>query len=55
MQSEKDKKTNAHVSVGVDFLEKKLLDVQVKVIELDERPEARHAEYFVGDQIKQRK
>jgi hypothetical protein len=35
-------------------LEKELLDVQVKLMELDERPESRHVEFCAGEEFKER-
>ena len=55
MQAKKDKKTKAHLKIGVDFLEKKLLDFQVKLFEVDERHEARCVEYCAGEELKERK
>jgi len=48
----KKNKDNEHVRIGTDFLNKKFLDVQVKVMELDDRPEARYAEGIVGECLK---
>ncbi len=52
MQAEKDKKTKANLRIGVDFLEKSLLEFQVKLFEVEERHEARYVEFCAGEALK---
>jgi len=48
----KKNKNNEHVKIGKDFLNDKFLDVQVKVMELEDSPEVRYAEDIVDQQVK---
>ena len=48
----KKNKDNEHVKIGKEFLNDKFLDVQVKVMELDDRTQARYAEDIVDQQVK---
>jgi hypothetical protein len=52
VQAEKDKKTKANLRIGVDFLEKKFLEFQVKLFEVEERQEARYVEFCAGEELK---
>ena len=52
MQAKKDTQTKES-NIGIRFLTEQLLDVQVKLFELDNRPEARTAEYEAGELVKQ--
>ena len=54
MQTKKDKEKK-NLNIGVTFLTDQLLHVQVKLMELHNRPESRHAEYEVGEFTKQQK
>ena len=54
MQAKKDKE-NKNLNIGVTFLTKQLLDVQVKLMDLDNRPVTRHAEYEVDEPTKHHK
>jgi len=54
-QTQKDKTTKTQLKIGVKFLQEKLLDFQVKLYELDERIDARHAEFCAGELLKERK
>ena len=54
MQAKKDtEKENS--SIGVGFLTDHLLDVQLKLMELDNHQESRYVEYETGDLMKQQK
>ena len=52
MQVKKDTQTKKS-NIGVRFLKDQLLDVQVKLFELDNRHEARTAEYETGELVKE--
>ena len=54
MQAKKDKDKKKS-NIGVTFLTEQLLHVQVKLMELHNRPEARHVEYEAGELTKQHK
>ncbi len=55
MQLKKDKKTKAHLKIGVEFLEKELFEHQIKLMVLDERVESGHTEFCAGEEFKQHK
>ena len=52
MKSKKDKETKKS-NIGVTFLTEQLLHVQVKLMELDNRPETRCAEYEADELVNQ--
>ena len=54
MQAKKDKDKKKS-NIGVTFLTEQLLHVQVKLMELDNRPESRHVEYEADELTKQNK
>jgi hypothetical protein len=55
LQLKKDEKTKKHLKIGQQFLYEELLEYQIKLIELEERAESRHAEFCAGEEMKTQK
>ena len=55
MQEKKDKDTKDNLRIGVDFLEEKFREFQVKLFEVEERHEARYVEFCAGEELKGQK